>query len=116
MKMFLTRMGQNARIVVTGDITQVDLPPGVRSGLADAVERLGRIPGVGTVLLDRPTSSATRWCRRSSTPTSWPNSPPSATASDPGDAIDAAGPARRPEAVRPADPSAQIPASPTASE
>lgn len=53
MKMFLTRMGQNARIVVTGDITQVDLPPGVRSGLADALERLGRIPGVGTVLLDR---------------------------------------------------------------
>src|SRR5262249_14390449 len=53
MKMFLTRMGQNARIVVTGDITQVDLPAGVRSGLADAVERLGRIPGVGTVLLDR---------------------------------------------------------------
>ena len=53
MKMFLTRMGQNARIVVTGDITQVDLPIGVRSGLADAVERLNRIPGVGTVLLDR---------------------------------------------------------------
>ena len=40
MKMFLTRMGQNARIVVTGDITQVDLPPATRSGLADAVERL----------------------------------------------------------------------------
>jgi phosphate starvation-inducible PhoH-like protein len=53
MKMFLTRMGQNARIVVTGDITQVDLPTGVRSGLADAVERLGGIPGVGAVLLDR---------------------------------------------------------------
>jgi phosphate starvation-inducible PhoH-like protein len=53
MKMFLTRMGQNARIVVTGDITQVDLPAGTRSGLADAVERLGRIPGVATVLLDR---------------------------------------------------------------
>ena len=40
MKMFLTRMGQNARIVVTGDITQVDLPIGTRSGLADAVDRL----------------------------------------------------------------------------
>jgi len=53
MKMFLTRMGQNARIVVTGDITQTDLPTGIRSGLADAVERLGRIPGIGTVLLDR---------------------------------------------------------------
>jgi phosphate starvation-inducible PhoH-like protein len=53
MKMFLTRMGQNARIVVTGDITQVDLPLGTKSGLADAVERLGRIAGVATVLLDR---------------------------------------------------------------
>lgn len=53
MKMFLTRMGQNARIVVTGDITQVDLPAGVRSGLADAIEKLGRIPGVGAVYLDR---------------------------------------------------------------
>jgi phosphate starvation-inducible PhoH-like protein len=53
MKMFLTRMGQNARIVVTGDITQVDLPIGTRSGLADAVERLAKVPGVGTVFLDR---------------------------------------------------------------
>jgi phosphate starvation-inducible PhoH-like protein len=53
MKMFLTRMGQNARIVVTGDITQVDLPQGTRSGLADAVERLKDIPGVATILLDR---------------------------------------------------------------
>ena len=47
MKMFLTRMGQNARIVVTGDITQVDLPTATRSGLADAVERLAKVPGVG---------------------------------------------------------------------
>jgi phosphate starvation-inducible PhoH-like protein len=53
MKMFLTRMGQNARIVVTGDITQVDLPQGTRSGLADAIERLKDIPGVGATLLDR---------------------------------------------------------------
>jgi phosphate starvation-inducible PhoH-like protein len=53
MKMFLTRMGQNARIVVTGDVTQVDLPAATRSGLADAVERLARVPGVGTVFLDR---------------------------------------------------------------
>ena len=47
MKMFLTRMGQNARIVVTGDITQVDLPPATVSGLADAVERLRDVPGIG---------------------------------------------------------------------
>jgi len=53
MKMFLTRMGQNARIVVTGDITQVDLPHGTRSGLADAIERLKDIPGVATAYLDR---------------------------------------------------------------
>jgi len=53
MKMFLTRMGQNARIVVTGDITQVDLPFATRSGLADAVERLKEIAGVATTLLDR---------------------------------------------------------------
>jgi phosphate starvation-inducible PhoH-like protein len=53
MKMFLTRMGQNARVVVTGDITQVDLPPGTRSGLADAIERLKEIPGIATILLDR---------------------------------------------------------------
>jgi phosphate starvation-inducible PhoH-like protein len=53
MKMFLTRMGQNARIVVTGDITQVDLPPATRSGLADAIERLKDIPGIGTAFLDR---------------------------------------------------------------
>lgn len=53
MKMFLTRMGQNARIVVTGDTTQVDLPQGVLSGLADAVERLGAVRGIGIVTLDK---------------------------------------------------------------
>jgi len=53
MKMFLTRMGQDARIVVTGDVTQVDLPPDIPSGLADAVERLRNVPGVGITYLDR---------------------------------------------------------------
>jgi phosphate starvation-inducible protein PhoH and related proteins len=53
MKMFLTRMGQNARIVVTGDITQVDLPIGTRSGLADAVDRLRDVPGLAMTFLDR---------------------------------------------------------------
>jgi phosphate starvation-inducible protein PhoH and related proteins len=53
MKMFLTRMGQNSRIVVTGDITQVDLPPEIPSGMADAVERLRQVDGIGTVFLDR---------------------------------------------------------------
>jgi phosphate starvation-inducible protein PhoH and related proteins len=53
MKMFLTRMGQNARIVVTGDTTQVDLPQGTISGLSDAVERLKKVPGVAAVILDK---------------------------------------------------------------
>ncbi len=53
MKMFLTRMGQNARIVVTGDVTQVDLPTTTLSGMADAVERLRDVPGIATVLLDK---------------------------------------------------------------
>jgi phosphate starvation-inducible PhoH-like protein len=53
MKMFLTRMGQNARIVVTGDTSQVDLPPETVSGLADAVERLRNVPGIGITTLDR---------------------------------------------------------------
>lgn len=53
MKMFLTRMGTNARIVVTGDPTQVDLPPGTSSGLIDAIDRLRDVPGVGIITLDR---------------------------------------------------------------
>lgn len=51
MKMFLTRMGFRSRMVVTGDITQTDLPAGVRSGLAEAAEILRDIPSVGVVEL-----------------------------------------------------------------
>ena len=47
MKMFLTRLGENARMVVTGDLSQVDLPRGTRSGLRDAVETLDDVKGVG---------------------------------------------------------------------
>ena len=43
MKMFLTRMGENTRMVVTGDPSQVDLPLGTRSGLVDAIETLGKV-------------------------------------------------------------------------
>lgn len=46
MKMFLTRMGESSRMVVTGDITQTDLPVGIKSGLRDAVEILGDIPEI----------------------------------------------------------------------
>lgn len=46
MKMFLTRMGLNSRIVVTGDSTQIDLEKGVESGLKDGIRRLSHIPGL----------------------------------------------------------------------
>ena len=51
MKMFLTRMGFRSRVVVTGDITQTDLPSGKASGLAEAVSLLRDIPGIGIVEL-----------------------------------------------------------------
>ncbi|MBX9652057.1 PhoH family protein [bacterium] len=53
MQMFLTRMGQGSKIVVTGDVTQVDLPPGTRSGLKDAVVRLDRIENVAVVRMEK---------------------------------------------------------------
>jgi phosphate starvation-inducible PhoH-like protein len=49
MKMFLTRMGHGSKIIVTGDITQVDLPRTTRSGLVDAVHRLRKIEHIGIV-------------------------------------------------------------------
>jgi len=51
MKMFLTRMGQNSRIIVTGDLTQTDLPPTIKSGLSDVVRRLAGIPRIAIVAL-----------------------------------------------------------------
>jgi len=53
MKMFLTRMGRDSRIVVAGDVTQVDLPANSRSGLNDAIKRLKAIESVTTVRLSR---------------------------------------------------------------
>lgn len=52
MKMFLTRMGMNSKIIVTGDLTQTDLPPTLKSGLNDAVHRLRGIPRLAVVQLD----------------------------------------------------------------
>ncbi len=49
MKMFLTRMGENSRMVVTGDPSQVDLPLGTKSGLVDAMDILDRIEAVKIV-------------------------------------------------------------------
>lgn len=51
MKMFLTRMGEGSKIVVSGDATQIDLPDGVRSGMIDALVRLKSIRGVAVVEL-----------------------------------------------------------------
>ncbi len=47
MKMFLTRLGENSKMVVTGDPSQIDLPPGQSSGLAEAVRLLAGLEGVG---------------------------------------------------------------------
>ena len=49
MKMFLTRLGENSRMVVTGDLTQVDLPEGTRSGLSDAVDTLAGLDGIAVL-------------------------------------------------------------------
>jgi len=49
MKMFLTRLGFNSKAVVTGDITQIDLPIGKKSGLVEALEICGKIQGIGVV-------------------------------------------------------------------
>jgi phosphate starvation-inducible PhoH-like protein len=47
MKMFLTRLGENARMVITGDRSQIDLPRGIPSGLVEAEKFLKGVPGIG---------------------------------------------------------------------
>jgi phosphate starvation-inducible protein PhoH and related proteins len=49
MKMFLTRLGFNSKAVITGDVTQIDLPLGKKSGLVEAMEICGKIPGISVV-------------------------------------------------------------------
>mgnify|MGYP002621060763 FL=1 len=49
MKMFLTRLGEGGRMIVTGDPSQIDLPPGTRSGLVEALQVLDGVPGIVTV-------------------------------------------------------------------
>ncbi|HET7413032.1 MAG TPA: PhoH family protein, partial [Pararhizobium sp.] len=46
MKMFLTRLGENARMIVTGDPSQIDLPRGIKSGLVEALHVLNGVEGV----------------------------------------------------------------------
>jgi phosphate starvation-inducible PhoH-like protein len=53
MKMFLTRMGEGTRMAIAGDLTQVDLPGGTRSGLRDALETLEGLPGIGVCRFDK---------------------------------------------------------------
>ena len=50
MKMFLTRLGENSRMIVTGDPSQVDLPPGQTSGLSEATRLLGNVEGIGHIV------------------------------------------------------------------
>ena len=52
LKMFLTRIGANAKAIITGDITQIDLPPKIRSGLEKSVRILANIEGIGHVVLN----------------------------------------------------------------
>ena len=49
MKMFLTRLGENSRMVITGDLTQTDLPRDIKSGLRDCVRKVEHIEGIGIV-------------------------------------------------------------------
>ena len=53
MKMFLTRMGEGTRMVITGDLTQIDLPTGTQSGLRDALETVEGVPGIGVARFDK---------------------------------------------------------------
>jgi phosphate starvation-inducible PhoH-like protein len=53
MKMFLTRLGENSRMIVTGDPSQIDLPPGQTSGLSEAMRLLTDVEGIGHVAFAR---------------------------------------------------------------
>jgi phosphate starvation-inducible PhoH-like protein len=53
MLMFLTRLGHDSRMIVTGDTTQIDLPPNIESGLTDAVRKLRNVKGIAMVELER---------------------------------------------------------------
>ena len=52
-RMFLTRMGWNTKMIITGDMTQIDLPRGQKSGLREALSILGGVEGIGVVELTK---------------------------------------------------------------
>ena len=51
-KMFLTRMGMGTKMIITGDVTQIDLPQHIRSGLVEAIHVLRNVPGIGFIHMD----------------------------------------------------------------
>ena len=51
--MFLTRMGTNTKMIVTGDRTQIDLPPSQRSGLIEAMRILRDVPGIAFIEMNK---------------------------------------------------------------
>lgn len=53
LKMFLTRLGPSAKCIVTGDLSQIDLPRNVRSGLSSSIRILGHLKGISTIYLDK---------------------------------------------------------------
>jgi phosphate starvation-inducible PhoH-like protein len=53
LKMFLTRLGPSAKCMVTGDLSQIDLPRNVRSGLSSSIRILGHLKGISTITLDK---------------------------------------------------------------
>ena len=52
-KMFLTRMGMGTKMIITGDVTQIDLPQHIRSGFVEAIHVLRNVPGIGFIHMDR---------------------------------------------------------------
>lgn len=80
MKMFLTRMGVGSKVVVTGDVTQIDLPDRTRSGLVDALQVLKMWTASRNATLPKRTLCVTVWFKRSSKPTKRPHTRPSVEA------------------------------------
>ncbi len=91
MKMFLTRLGENSRMIVTGDPSQVDLPRGQTSGLAEAIRLLAGVEGIGHVMFTAEDVIRHELVGASSRPTSRPRSRPCGRARPRNEA-----PARRP--------------------
>ncbi|MCL2899857.1 phosphate starvation-inducible protein PhoH [Brenneria tiliae] len=64
MKMFLTRLGENVTVIVNGDVTQCDLPAGVKSGLRDALERFAEDEMIGVVSFGKQDCVRSALCQR----------------------------------------------------